>query len=147
MKNKKKLKYILAGIIILVLAGFLVRLLLNLNSFKGEIDRIEILLSDEKTNSSLKSKTIKDADEINLFINALNSAKITKKVNNEKVNKDKISKYLFYEQEDLIKSIIFTDNSSEKIVNKDQVFIVKYKNSSLYDLYKSSKVIEKEIQK
>lgn len=130
-----------------MLTGFLVRLLLNLNSFKGEIDRIEILLSDEKTNSSLKSKTIKDADEINLFINALNSAKISKKVKNEKVNKDKISKYLFYEQEDLIKSIIFTDNSSEKIVNKDQVFIVKYKNSSLYDLYKSSKVIEKEIQK
>ena len=80
MKNKKKSKYILAGIIILALAAFLVRVFLNLNSFKGEIDRIEVLMSDGKGKASLKSKTIKDSHEIKLFIDVLDSAKITKKV-------------------------------------------------------------------
>ena len=147
MKNKKKLKYILIVIAVFVLVFSGTKLFFKANSFKGEIDKIEIFIIDEKTKGNLKSKTIEDTGEIALFIKALNSAKVSKKVKNEDIDMGKTSKYLFYEDEDLIKTLVFSDKTSEKIINKDKIYKVKYKEKNLFNLYKNSKATELEIEK
>lgn len=146
-KNKKKIgKYGLVILALLLLVFISSKVYFNMTRFKGEIDSIVIYLEDVNKDGKRKSKTVENTDEIDLFLKALNTSKVSKRVRGEDVETFKTSTYRFYDGENLIKTLVFLGNTSEKIVNKDKIYKVKYEEETLYKLYEKSKSKEIEIK-
>lgn len=144
--KKKILKYALILVGVLALVFISAKLYFNITGFKGDIDSIVVVLQDENKDGVSITKTIEDKGEIDLFVKALNSAKVSKKVKNEEIDPLKTSTYKFFDGEGLVKTIVFLDKESSMIINKDKIYKVKYIKESLYHIYKNSMAKETEIK-
>lgn len=106
----------------------------------SEIDKVVVITSMGNPKYGADSKTITDSEEIYLFVESFNSARLDGKVESDDVGVAMPSHYYFYSGNELISEFSFNGNNSNIIWLDDNYYYIEYDDNlnSPYELYQNS---------